>query len=104
MKKRLSIFALLCAVALCGNGCTYFMLWKISSHEHDETTADREMRALEEDRALRMQNDANYTDQQINAVNARSSVGTRRSTTSRPLSIEELREQQEREREARRKR
>lgn len=104
MKKRLFVFALLGAVVLCGSGCNYFMLWKISSHEHDETAADREMRSLEEARALRMQNDANYTDQQINAVNARSSIGTRRSTTSRPLSIEELREQQERERAARKKR
>lgn len=80
------------------------MLWQFSKYEHDETAADREMRVIEEERALRMQNDSNYTDQQIKAVMDRSSVGSGRSTNSRPLSLEELREQQERERELRRRR
>ena len=62
------------------------------------------MRALEEERVLRMQSDSNYTDQQINAVMQRSSVGPSRSSNSRPLTVEELRAQQERERELRRRR
>lgn len=80
------------------------MLWQVSNYDHDETRADREMRALEEERALRMQADSNYTDEQIRAINARSSLGNHRSSNSRPLTVEELREQQERERELRRRR
>lgn len=80
------------------------MLWQVSTYDHDETRADREMRILEEERALRMQADSNYTDEQIRAVNARSSIGNHRSVNSRPLTVEELREQQERERELRRRR
>lgn len=97
MKKRLSIFALLLAAVLCGNGCTYFMLWKISSREHNEMQAEEDVRKLEEERALRMQSSSHYTDQQINAVNSRSSIGRGR-TAGRGLTLEELREQQERER------
>lgn len=104
MKKTLVVFSVLLTTLLCGSGCSYFMLWQVSSYEHDETRADREMRALEEERALRMQADSNYTDEQIRAVNARSSLGNHRSANSRPLTIEELREQQERERELRRRR
>lgn len=89
---------------LCGSGCSYFMLWQIAEYEHDDTRADQAMRQLEEERALRMQANPGYTDQQINAVNARSSIGSRSAGhSSRPLSVDELREQQERER-AKRKR
>ena len=104
MKKIFLILGVSVLTWLCGSGCSYFMLWQISGYDHDETRADREMRALEEERALRMQGDSNYTDQQINAVMQRSSVGTSRSTNSRPLTVEELRAQQERERELRRRR
>ena len=74
MKKIFLILGVSAATWLCGSGCSYFMLWQISGYDHDETRADREMRALEEERALRMQGDSNYTDQQINAVMQRSSV------------------------------
>lgn len=103
MKKILAISSVLFASLLCGSGCSYFMLWQISEYDHDETRADRDLRALEEERALRMQADSNYTDQQINAVMERSSIGNHRGTNSRPLTVEELREQQERERERRRR-
>lgn len=103
MKKIFAVCSVFLTVLLCGNGCSYFMLWQVSNYEHDETRADREMRALEEERALRMQADSNYTDEQIRAVNARSSLGNHRSSNSRPLTIEELREQQERERKLRRR-
>lgn len=105
MMKKFSIVLLGMLVCLCGSGCSYFMLWQISEYEHDETRADREMRALEEERALRMQGDSNYTDEQINAINARSSIGSRGATSrqSKPMTVEELREQQERERAKRRR-
>jgi hypothetical protein len=103
MKKIFVILGVLAATLFCGSGCSYFMLWQVASYEHDETRADRELRALEEERALRMQADSNYTDQQINAVMERSSIGTHRSSNSRPLTVEELREQQERERRMRRR-
>lgn len=105
MKKTLAVFSVLFTTLLCGSGCSYFMLWQISEYEHDDTSADRAMRQLEEERALRMQANPGYTDQQINAVNARSSISSRGSArSSRPLSVDELREQQERERELRRRR
>lgn len=103
MKKISILLISALAACLCGSGCSYFMLWQISEYDHDDTRADREMQALEEERALRMQSNSNYTDEQIRAINARSSVGMRNATekASRPLTFEELREQQEREREKR---
>lgn len=95
MLKFISLF-LLSVFALGGSGCTYFMFWKVASYEYDDTLADRNIENLERERAERMLKNSNYRDAEINAINP---DAPRRAADTRPLTIEELREQQAKERE-----
>ncbi len=96
--KSILTFAILLPALLASSGCTYFMLWRTAKYEHDETKADRYMDEIESERTTRMQGNQNYRDVEINALN--NAIGTR-ADTSHALTLEELREQQEREREER---
>ena len=101
--RKLPFCLALVAFAVMANGCSYLMFYKVSNYEYDDTKADREMEALDRDRAERMRANKSYGDVEMKAVNERSTLGGN-TANSKPLSVEELRAQQEKERRERSRR
>ncbi|MCR5183681.1 MAG: hypothetical protein K6B46_03165 [Opitutales bacterium] len=87
--------ALFCAV-LPNSACTYYMLYKASNYDYDDNRADRDIEEIEQERTKRLVS-SGYSDEEIEVINRNNSRSTH------TLSIEELRQQQEKEREARKK-
>ncbi len=77
------------------------VLWKAAKSNYDEDAVDRDIDKIERERQLRMQENSNYRDVEINAVN--SSLGAPNYNSNRALTLEELRAQQARERAEREK-
>lgn len=82
----------LLGAVLMNGGCSYYMLYKVASHDYDDTVADRDIERMEKERTERMVT-AGYSDEEIRLVNRNNSR-----PAARALSLEELREQQARER------
>ncbi len=100
MKIKFLLVLALFPALLAGSGCTYFMLWKTASYDYDDTLADQYINDTEVEREARMQGNQNYRDAEIKAVNE-ATGNTRANTAKKPLTVEELRAQQERERKER---
>ncbi len=80
------------------SGCTYYMLYKAASYDYDDSRVDRDIENIEEERTKRLIESGDYSDEQIKIINRNAS------RRERALTLEELRQQQAKERAERAKR